>query len=417
MQYGLIGKTLGHSFSKEIHSLIAPYDYSLKEIAPENLESFILGKEYLGLNVTIPYKESVIPFLDEVSPIAKKIGAVNTVVNKNGKLCGFNTDYFGAKALIEKNGIVISGKKVIVLGTGGTSKTFSQVLSDLGAEKIINLSRTPDKNSISYEEGVKCHFDASVIVNTTPVGMHPNDQNQPIDISAFKNLQAVIDVIYNPLRTRLIESAKKRKIKAVNGLYMLCAQAVKASSLFIGVDFSQSKIDEVYNKTLNLKRNIVLIGMPSCGKTSVGKALAKKLCLDFVDTDEMIESANKKTVTDIFSEGGESAFRDLESIAVREASLKTGRVIATGGGAILREVNLENLRKNGIIVFINRALENLITTTSRPLSSNKSELEKRFNERFTIYKNSCDIEVDGNDLLDKVAEKIIMRLENEDISY
>ena len=408
MKYGCIGEHLKHSFSKEIHGLIADYEYEIREIPKEELTEFLEEKDFLGINVTIPYKEAVIPYLYYIDEAAKAIGAVNTVVNKNGKLYGYNTDFYGMRCLIEHAKISLSNKKVIILGTGGTSKTAYAVAKSLGAKEILKASRNPkNPGEISYEELYENHTDAEVIINTTPSGMYPNIFDAPADISKFASLTGVIDAIYNPLMPTLIAEARKRQIPAECGLYMLVAQAVRASEIFLSVKYPDTTVDTVYEKILKDKRSIVLTGMPASGKSTVGKALASKLGREFIDTDSLIEEKAKKSIKEIFAKDGELAFRDLESEVMREVSAKNSVIIATGGGAILREKNVDALKKNGKIYFIDRPLSQLIPTDSRPLASDREAIEKRYKERYSIYKNTADCIIDAGCTVEKVVEKII----------
>ena len=404
MKYGLIGEKLGHSFSKEIHNKLFDYDYELKEITPEDLEKFITNKDFSAINVTIPYKEKVMPYLDFVSDIAKKIGAVNTVVNKNGKLYGYNTDFSGLKSLILKNGIDLSGRKVLILGSGGTSKTAYAVAQNLNAREIYKVSRKKTDGYITYTE-LKNHTDTEIIINTTPCGMYPNIESSPLDLSDFTNLQGVVDVVYNPLQTKLVNSAKQKGIKAVGGLYMLVAQAVYAAEKFTEKEVPQSKIDEIFQIIFKSKQNIVLVGMAGCGKTTVGKKLAEELNLEFIDTDEEIVK-KYGVITDIFKIKGEKVFRDYESEVVREVSALQGYIIATGGGAVLRRENTDLLKLNGKVYFLDRPLDKLVATDDRPLSSNRSDLEKRFYERYDTYLNCCDVRIVSDGKVEDTLQSI-----------
>ena len=396
MQYGLIGEKLSHSFSKEIHESLASYTYELCEIAHENLADFLQKREFSAINVTMPYKKEVIPYLDEVSAVANELQAVNCIVNKNGKLYGYNTDYFGMRDLILRSGIDLSGKKVLILGTGGTSRTSSLVCNDLGADKIIRVSRNANDGAITYEETYKNHIDADVIINTTPVGMYPSCENSPIDLDKFTNLQAVFDAVYNPLRTQLILDAKAKGIYAEGGLYMLVSQAVHALELFIDKKFDESKTNEIFNKILREKENIVLIGMPSCGKTTVGKILAENLSRKLIDLDDEIVKKIGCEISDFFKTHTEKEFRDIETEITKEISKNHGIIIATGGGCILRNENTNALRQNGRLYFLDRDLSNLTPTDSRPLATKKEAIEKLYNDRYDIYTSSCDCRINGN---------------------
>lgn len=374
MEYGLIGEHLPHSFSKIIHEKLAPYSYELHELRPDEVDSFMRGKEFKGINVTIPYKQTVIPYLDEISDQARSIGAVNTVVNRNGRLCGYNTDYFGMKSLIERLGIDPAGKKVLILGTGGTSKTAFAVATDMGASEVYKVSRTGKEGVPTYEEAYERHTDAQIIINTTPCGMYPAIDDCPLDLSRFPDLCGVIDAIYNPLRTVLILEAQKRGIPAEGGLYMLVVQAVYAAELFADRKIESEKTDQVFKEILNSKRNIVLSGMSLAGKTTLGTLLAKKLDRVLEDTDQMIIRKEQRPITEIFATDGEKYFRDLETEMARTLAPQTGLVIATGGGAILRQENVDALKKNGCIIFLDRPFNQILPADDRPLANTKEKV-------------------------------------------
>ena len=397
MEYGLIGEKLGHSFSREIHARLRGYDYELRELRPDEVEEFLAKREFRGINVTIPYKETVIPYLDEIDEAAREIGAVNTVVNRGGKLFGYNTDYTGMRELMLREGIEPAGKKVLVLGSGGTSKTAMTVAKSLGAETILRVSRTKRDNCITYEEARKIHSDARIIINATPVGMYPNGDACPIDIEAFPNLTGVVDAIYNPLRTKLVLAAKARGITAAGGLYMLVGQAAAAAEHFTGEKGDPTDVERVYRELLSEKENLILTGMPGVGKTTIGKILAKRLGREFVDCDDVIVGKTGCDIPTIFAEQGEKAFRDLEAEVIRELSVTGGKVIAPGGGAILRPENVAALKSNGRIIFLDRPLSSITATEGRPLSANREALEARYRERYPIYCATCDahVEIDG----------------------
>lgn len=396
MQYGLIGEKLSHSFSKEIHESLESYTYELCEIARENLANFLQKREFSAINVTIPYKKEVIPHLDEVSTVAGELQAVNCIINKGGRLYGYNTDYFGMRDLILRSGIDLSGKKVLILGTGGTSRTSTLVCKDLGANKIIRVSRSENDFAITYEEAYKNHLDADVIINTTPVGMYPDCYNSPIDLNKFNNLSAVLDAVYNPICTQLVLDAKSKGVYAEGGLYMLVSQAVHAVELFIDTKFEKTKTDEIFNKILKEKENIVLIGMPSCGKTTIGKILAQKLSRELIDIDDEIVKHIGCEIAEFFKTHTEKEFRDTETQITKEISKKNGVIIATGGGCVLRDENTRALRQNGKLYFLDRDLSNLTPTDSRPLATKKEAMEKLYKERYGIYTSKCDCRIDGN---------------------
>lgn len=417
MQYGCIGEKLTHSFSKDIHSKFNSYDYELLEIPKHKLEEFMLKKDFKAINVTIPYKQEVIPFLDFISDTAKKIGAVNTVVNKGGKLYGYNTDFAGMRALIERQKIGIEGKKVLILGSGGTSKTAKAVAESMGASECYRVSRSKSEDCITYEEAKIYHNDAEVIINTTPCGMYPNIKGAAVDIEDYKNLEGVVDAVYNPLCSNLVVKAKSKGINAVGGLYMLVAQAIFAAEHFLDKKIEKLVIEQIYSEILAEKRNIVLTGMPSSGKTTIGKLLSEKLGMKFIDTDEEIVKREGKPISDIFSLLGESGFRDIEAAVIAEVSAFQNTIISTGGGAILRQENIFNLAKNGRIYFIDRPLEALIATEDRPLSSNPDDLKKRYNERYDIYRSTADKIIENKTTAEAAAELIKEDFENENSCY
>lgn len=415
MEYGCIGEKLTHSFSKEIHAKLFDYKYELKEIPKGELDAFMREKSFKAINVTIPYKQDVIPYLDYIDDIAKSIGAVNTIVNKNGRLYGYNTDFLGMKALIERAGIEVSGKNVYVLGSGGTSKTAAAVARSLGAKEVKRVSRSGKDGCITYEQAYK--EDIEIIINTTPCGMYPNIGEAPLDItelSAFPNLCGVVDAIYNPLSSKLLCDAEGNDILCTGGLYMLVAQAAFAAEHFTGTGVEGKKIEDIFRELMLKKTNIVLIGMPASGKTTVGTALAEKLGRELIDTDAEAVKKAGKSIPEIFAESGEAVFRDIESQVIKEVSAMQGAVIATGGGAVLRRQNVELLKENGRIYFLDRPLELLITTDDRPLSSNRADLERRYNERYEIYLDSADVVIDGAPGPLEVANKVLGDFSVED---
>lgn len=393
MKYGLIGEKLSHSFSAIIHPKIADYKYELKEIQKDELESFMLSRDFCGINVTIPYKYDVIKYLDFVEDNALKIGAVNTIVNKNGKLFGYNTDYLGLLHSIKREFANLKGKKALILGDGATSRTAKAVLETLEAEKILIVSRHPSGEQISYFEAENTYNDAEVIINATPAGMYPNIDAAAISLKNFNNLELVVDVIYNPIKTNLIIEAESKGVVAFGGMYMLVAQAVFAAGYFTEQNFTTDLIDNIYNELLNEKKNIVLIGMPASGKSTIGAVLSKLSSKNFIDTDEIIERKSGITIPEIFSKFGEAHFRKLESEVIKEISLTNNAIIATGGGAVLNFDNIRNLKHNGIIFFLDRNIEELLPTNDRPLSNTQDDVIKRYNERIDLYNSYCDKKV------------------------
>ena len=406
MQYGLIGEKLTHSFSKEVHQKLFDYEYELKEIKKEDLKDFMTKRDFKAINVTIPYKKAVMPYLDFISDIATRIGAVNTVVNKNGKLYGYNTDFYGLKALIEKENIEIKNKKVLILGSGGTAKTAYTVASYLNAKEIYKVSRSEGQDVITYKQATEDHSDADVIIDTTPCGMYPNIDTFAIDIDNFKNLSGVVDVVYNPLCTALVRKAKDKGIKAIGGLYMLITQASYSAEKFTGLTVPKEKNDSVFKKIEKEKMNIVLTGMPASGKTTVGKILSRMLNMEFIDTDKEIEKQKGVSIGEIIDSVGEQGFRDIETDVIKNVCTKNHCVIATGGGAVLREENIERLKLNGKIYFLDRPIDELTATADRPLSNTKEKLKKRFEERYNIYVDTADFTVKSKPTAEQNAEII-----------
>lgn len=403
--YGLLGKHLPHSFSPQIHKALGNDIYTLFEIAPENLEKFMCEKNFKGINVTIPYKKAVIPYLDEISLEAEKIGAVNTIVVRDGKLCGYNTDYFGFEYMLKKSKVNVKDKKALVLGSGGASATVQAVLRDMGASEVVVLSRNGDDNYVNMY--IK-HTDAEIIVNTTPVGMYPDNLNTLVDLDRFKNLSGVLDVVYNPLKTRLILDAEQRKIPSSAGLSMLVAQAKKAHEIFFDKTIENGVYEQIEHSLTLQMCNIVLIGMAGCGKSTIGKRLSELLKKELVDTDEMIVNTENKPIPEIFAEKGEDYFRWCENVAVNIAGKEKSQIIATGGGVITRPENYNSLKQNGIIVFINRDAE-LLATNGRPLSQRYGTKEL-YEKRLPLYRQFADIEIDGNGTIEEVSNRIVKEI-------
>lgn len=404
MEYGLIGEKLGHSFSREIHQRLGGYDYRLQELTPAQLPAFLEKRDFRGVNVTIPYKQTVIPLLDEVDPKAAAIGAVNTIVNRRGRLYGYNTDYDGMAALARHAGLMLKNKNVLILGTGGTSRTAMTVAADLGAAEIRRVSRTGRGDAITYEQAAD--LPVQVLINTTPCGMYPGCDGQPMDLSRFGWLEGVLDAVYNPLRTRLVLQARDNGARGQGGLYMLVAQAAAACRLFLDRPLPDGALDSVYRAIHGQKQNIVLTGMPGSGKSTVGRVLARQLDRELVDTDTEIIRLAKKPIPEIFAQRGERGFRDLESQVIQEVSRRTGLVIATGGGAILREENVRRLRQNGRIYFLDRPAEDILPTDDRPLARDMEAVRQRYAERYPRYTSTADAAVPVRGSAEDVAAAI-----------
>lgn len=408
---GLVGEKLGHSFSREIHAALGDTSYRNFELTKDGLAEFISKREFDGINVTIPYKTDVIPLLDVISDEAKAIEAVNTVVNRRGKLFGYNTDFFGMKELITKNRIPVKENAVLILGTGGTSRTAKAVAESLGALSVEKVSRRPGGDGeISYAAAKEKYSSSPVvIINTTPLGMFPNIFGSAIEPRDFSHLLGAVDAVFNPLKTELVVKAGMQGALSCGGLYMLVAQAVKASEMFFDKKYPEGTTEKIYRELLKKKENIVLVGMPSCGKTTVGKIIAEKTGKSFIDCDLLFESTFGISPADCIKGEGEAAFRDKESLVIRDIASKNSCVIATGGGAILKEENVINLKKNGKIIFIDRSPEKLTATSDRPLSQSRELIEKRYRERYEIYCGSADIKVDGNGSASDVANTILSK--------
>ena len=442
--YYLIGERLAHSWSAEIHRAFGRYDYELLELSPAELGPFLEARDFAGLNVTIPYKEAVIPYLDRLDPAAAAIGAVNTVVNRGGVLWGYNTDFGGMAAALVRDGIDLKGKTVLILGTGGSSKTALAVCRSLGAAQIFRVSRTDKDGALSYTEAYArfgrllprdsgsdaphpsapaalppspegegfgpADTQRPVLINCTPVGMWPNNDETPLSLTRCQGPSCVFDCVYNPLRTRLVLEAQARGIPAAGGLYMLVKQAALACGLFTGIPLEDEQVDIIYNSLRREQENIVLIGMPGAGKTTIGRILAQKCGKKFVDIDEELVARTGKPVSAIFAASGEECFRDLESAAVREAAALSGAVIATGGGTVLRAENVRRLKQNGRLVFLDRPLAALVPSPDRPLGDTAEKVARLSAERAPLYAAAADLTVPVAGSPEETAEAVLAAL-------
>lgn len=406
MVYGLLGRTLRHSYSPQIHALLGDYEYRLFEVEPQDLEAFLKKREFGGINVTIPYKKDVLPYLSGISDNAKRIGAVNTIIVKeDGGLYGDNTDYDGFLCLVQKSGFQVKGKKALVLGTGGASLPISAVLSDLGAREVVFISRSGENNY----QNLSRHADADLIVNTTPVGMYPNNLKAPLSLSEFPNLSGVLDIVYNPQKTKLILDAERLGIPAYSGLLMLVAQGKRAAELFLGHDIPDSETDRIFKKLSTEMQNIVLVGMPGCGKTTVGKALAEQLNRPFFDADEEILKQTGKSAEAWIEACGEAVFRQKETEVLESLCKQSGTVIATGGGAVTVPENADILRQNSIVFFINRDVSAL-PVEGRPLSK-ATALSEMYEVRLPMYRSVCDYEIAADGSVEAVVRRILEELQ------
>ncbi len=407
MQYGLLGEKLSHSYSPQIHKLLGDYTYDLIEKQPQQLEAFLKEGDFCGLNVTIPYKKAVLPYCHKLSPQAKAVGSVNTIVRRDGKLVGHNTDFFGFSYMVDRAGVDVAGKKVLVLGSGGASVTVYAVLKSRNAEVVI-ISRTGQDNY----ENIDRHSDAAVIVNTTPVGMYPGTGVSPVDLSLFPRLEAVLDIVYNPARTQLLMDAEERGLITENGLWMLIAQAKESAEWFTGRKIPNSIIPEIYHQLRGDTENIILIGMPGAGKSAIGNALAATLNRPFVDADAEIAKKAGMTIPRIFETMGEEGFRKLETAVLEDLGKESGLVIATGGGCVTRKKNYPHLHQNGRIIWIQRPIDAL-PTEGRPLS-HKEGLQSMYDQRKPQYEAFCDAVIENTADVETAVQRIITLLKKGD---
>lgn len=403
MEYGLIGAKLGHSYSKIIHEAVCGYSYELHPLpTEEEAHAFMQAKAFKAINVTIPYKKLVIPYCDEVEPRAAAIGAVNTVVNRDGKLYGYNTDYTGFAYLARCHGVKFAGAVVLVLGTGGTHNTVTAVCQDAGAKQVLTASRTGKDGALTYEEAQQ-HPEINIIINTTPAGMYPNVGVCNLDVAAMPGLEAVVDVVYNPDKTELILRAEEAGVPvAVGGLEMLVAQAVYAAEYFLDRKFEDAPV-EIRRITAALRRdmlNIALIGMPSSGKTTLGRMLAKSLGRTFVDLDEEIVKTDGRSIPDIFAAEGEDGFRTKETAETQRFGKEGRQLISCGGGIVKKPENLRALHQNGVILFIDRPVDALAVGGGRPLSSSMDALRQMEAQRRPLYLAAADAVIPNNGTLD-----------------
>lgn len=404
MEYGLIGENLSHSFSKFIHSEFNLYNYNLYNLSENELDVVLKSKKFKGLNITIPYKKSVIKYCDVLDETVKKIGSANTLVIKNDRLKAYNTDYFGLKYTIDRSNIFLKNKKVMILGSGGTSLTARALAEDLGTSEIITVSRSLNEK-INYSNIYDYNF-VDVLINTTPVGMYPNNLCELVDISKFKNLSGVVDVIYNPLKSKLLMESKELKIPIAGGLPMLVAQAKASAEIFSGEKIDDSIIEKIIKKLCFKISNIVLVGMPGCGKTTLSKILSDKLSKKFVDTDQEIQKYFQEKISKIFEIYGEEKFREAETEIIKKYGKENNLILSTGGGAVVGSENYYSLKQNSRIYWIKRDL-NKLDTKNRPLSKNLNEIKKIYESRKLMYENFSDKIVFNNERLEDAAQKIL----------
>ena len=407
MRCGLLGRSLKHSYSPQIHEMLGTYSYDLFEQEPDSLTDFFQNKDFSGINVTIPYKKDVVPFCDELSPVAKKLGSVNTIIRrKDGKLVGHNSDYFGFLSMVQRTGLNIAGKKALVLGSGGASVTVCAVLDALQA-RTIQISRTGENNY----SNLNLHEDAALIVNATPVGMYPENGHSPVDLSKFKKLEGVLDLIYNPACTNLLMDAQKMGLKTENGLWMLVAQAKESAQWFTGKEISDEIIEQIYNKLSVQMQNIVLIGMPGCGKSTLGQLLAEKTDKELIDTDSEIVKRIGMPIPEYFTANGEDAFRAIESAVLQDVGKRSGAIVSTGGGCVTRPENYPHLHQNSRIIWIKRELSKL-PTNGRPISQQTTAWEL-YQKRRPMYESFADYVVENDATPEQAVEAILTLIGKE----
>lgn len=405
MKLGLIGNPLGHSWSPQIHKFLIGEDYQLWPLEENQLDDFFEKRDFDGINVTIPYKKTVIRYLDEIDETAERMQAVNCIVNVNGKLKGYNTDYIGLKDMLNKHQADPGDGKVAILGTGGASKAAVEVCNQADWNYQL-VSRSKKDGCIDYAELYEKEAEFSMIINATPVGMYPEVDCSPIEVTRFSNLSYIIDIVANPVCTRMMFEAKTNGIKALGGLEMLVSQAKAADELFLGNKLPDEMVDKCVKHLLNERRNIVIIGMPSAGKSTVGRLLAKQLNRKYVDIDRAIVRKIGMTIAEYFEKYGEQAFRDVEAEVCKSLRSRSGLVIATGGGVIKREENMRNLSYNGFVVWLDRYVGNLVASRSRPLSQNKDDIYRLYHERKDLYQKYSDVRVRNNGRFFHAADKI-----------
>lgn len=403
MEYGLLGEKLGHSYSPLIHRVMGDYDYQLYPVGPEELKSILTEKRFRGLNVTIPYKQTVLPYCDEISDAVRRIGSANTLVVKDGRIAAYNTDLAGFLTMLRAAGISLAGKKAVILGSGGTSLTARAACQTEGARETVVVSRS---GPVDYAALYRSHTDAEVLINATPVGMYPNNLVSPVDLSRFPRLCGAADVIYNPARTALVLDARERGIPCGDALVMLSAQAYYAAQLFLGKDLPESKIRQACAAVRRETQNLVLVGMPGSGKTTLGKEIADRMGRQFVDLDAEIERTAGQSIPQIFAQRGEAAFRQMEAEAAADAGKRSGLVIAPGGGAVLRRGNVRAFKQNGVICHVRRPVERL-AMGGRPLSTGLDALRKMEEARNPLYAACADFSIDNDGAVNEAAEKIL----------
>ncbi|MDX8418493.1 shikimate dehydrogenase [Stecheria sp. CLA-KB-P133] len=407
MKLGLIGKTLGHSWSWQIHDMLIHEHYQNWELSEDEVIPFLEKKDFTGINVTIPYKEKVMTVLDEISPTAEKIGAVNCIINRDGRLYGYNTDCDGFMELVKTAGMHMEGKHAAVLGSGGAAKAVMAGVSQLGGIPVM-VSRHPHDDMISYQQMYAMQNRFSFLVNATPVGMFPHMDETPADLDVFEHLEGVVDVVANPLRTKLCFQASCKGMPSTGGLGMLVYQAAAADALFTGQKVPQERIDACLGTLLKERRNIVLIGMPTSGKSSVAQMLGKQSGQQVYDMDTLLEQQFGTSIRTCFETHGEAYFRAKETRLARELASKEGVIISCGGGIIKNPENMQVLSQHGVVVWLQR--NSLFPSSDRPLSADEASLKKLYEQRRGLYEMYSDIQVENNGTLEDTAEQILKKI-------
>lgn len=402
MQCGLIGQNLSHSYSKLIHSKLGNYEYELYSVCPEELESLVKSRKFIGFNVTMPYKKNVMKYCDELSATARRVGSVNTLAFENGALKGYNTDYFGLSYALDRSGVRLKNKKVVILGNGGVSATVQALAHDLGAKEVLVCS---SRSNFNYKN-IYTESDAEIIINATPVGMYPRSEEKLIGLTKFKNLSGFADLIYNPFYTRLMLDAKEMKVPVCGGLAMLVAQAKESSEIFMKTKLENDLIEKIIKEIYFKMANIVLIGMPGSGKTTIAKILAEKTGKKFVDSDFEIEKFSSLSIPEIFETKGEKEFRKIESEILKKISKQTSVVLSTGGGSVLTENAYQILKQNAEIYWVKRDLS-LLEMSGRPLSKSSREIKNIYKKRSFIYESLCDKIIENSGSAESAAQKIL----------
>ena len=405
-KYGLLGEKLGHSYSPEIHALLKGYEYKLYEVPNEDVGRFLNETDLSGMNVTIPYKKTVMDYCVSLSDIAKRMGAVNTLVKEKDGWHGYNTDYYGFSELVNVSGIEVRGKKALVFGSGGASNTVCRVLEDKGASEIRVISRTGEDNYGNLHK----HNDARILVNTTPVGMYPKNGEAAFKVSDFPLCEGVLDVIYNPARTKVMMEAEELQIPCAGGLYMLTAQAKRSAELFTGTAIDDALIGSITKKLENDMQNIILIGMPGSGKSAIGRTLGRMTGRRLIEIDAEIEKTAGKDIPSIFAESGEEGFRKIETEVMRDLCRLSGCIISTGGGCVTRQENYPLLHQNGHIFWIKRDLK-LLAKKGRPISL-KTPAEQIYADRKDKYEAFADVVIDNDSTVNAAAERILDELKS-----